>query len=195
MRIGKSNRKTKETQIEVEVDLDGGQLAQIGTGIGFFDHMLEAFAKNAGIGLKVSAQGDLKTGAHHTIEDIGICVGEAVAQALGDKKGINRYGFFILPMDDALAQVALDFGGRAYCRADAKFSEQSIGGVETGAFPEFFSGFAQGARANVNAKCAEGENGHHKLEALFKAFGRALKAAVAQDEKAKGQVPSTKGVI
>lgn len=195
MRNGKSIRKTRETQIEVEVEFDGGQYAQINTGIGFFDHMLEAFAKNAGIGLKVSAQGDLKTGAHHTIEDTGICVGEAVVQALGDKKGIARYGFFMLPMDDALAQVALDFGGRAFCKTEAKFAEQTIGGFETEGFPEFFSGFAQGARANVNAKCIEGENGHHKIEALFKAFGRALGMAVAEDAKAAGVVPSTKGVI
>lgn len=195
MRNGKSIRKTKETQIEVEVEIDGRQYSQIGTGMGFFDHMLEAFAKNAGIGLKVSAQGDLKTGAHHTVEDIGICVGEAVAQALGDRRGINRYGFFMLPMDDALAQAALDFGGRAYCRVDAKFAEQTIGGFETEGFPEFFSGFAQGARANVNAKCIEGENDHHKLEALFKAFGRALRMAAAEDAKAAGAVPSTKGVI
>jgi len=195
MRNGKSTRRTLETQIDVEMELDGAQYAQIDTGIGFFDHMLEAFAKNAGIGLKVTAKGDLKTGAHHTIEDAGICIGEAIAQALGEKKGIARYGFFILPMDDALATVALDFGGRAFCKTDAKFPEKEIGGFETESFGEFFSGFAQGARANVNAKCNEGENSHHKLEALFKAFGRALKMAVAEDEKSAGVVPSTKGVI
>ncbi len=195
MRKGKSGRKTKETQIAVEVELDGRQYAQIETGIGFFDHMLEAFAKNAGIGLKVSAKGDLKTGAHHAIEDAGICIGEAAAKALGDKKGVARYGFSILPMDDALAQVALDFGGRAFCKVEAKFKKQSIGGFETEAVPEFFSGFAQGARANVNAKCNEGDNDHHKIESMFKAFGKAVRMACEIDPRQQGKIPSTKGVI
>ncbi len=195
MRIGKVERKTKETAIQVEVNLDKAGESVVETGIGFFDHMLTAFAKNAGIGLRVSASGDLKTGAHHTIEDVGICIGEAVAKALGEKRGINRYGFFVLPMDDALAQAAVDFGGRVYCKVDAEFKAKAIGGFEIEAVPEFFSGFAQGARANVNVKCIEGNNDHHKIEAMFKAFGRAVGMAVAVDERAAGEVPSTKGVL
>jgi imidazoleglycerol phosphate dehydratase HisB len=194
-RKASASRKTKETVIEVELELESAKDAQVETGIGFFDHMLCAFAKNAGVGLKVRAVGDLKTGAHHTIEDVGICIGEAVAAALDEKRGISRYGFFVLPMDDALASAAVDFGGRAYCKVDAKFAAKMIGGFEIEAVPEFFAGFAQGARANVNVKCLEGENDHHKIEAMFKAFGRAVRQAVAVDSGMAGSIPSTKGVI
>jgi len=185
-------RNTKETQISIEINLDGSGKSQIETGIAFFDHMLDQIARHGGIDLNIKTQGDLKVDEHHTIEDTGIALGESFAQALGDKKGIERYGF-TLPMDDALAQVALDFGGRSWLVWEAEFKREMIGQMPTEMFYHFFKSFADGAKANLNIK-AEGTNEHHKIESIFKAFAKATKMAVKRDAD-KMILPSTKGTL
>lgn len=185
-------RSTNETDITVELNLDGKGNAAIKTGLGFFDHMLEQIAKHGKIDLKIACKGDLHIDEHHTIEDTAITLGEAFAKALGDKMGIERYGF-CLPMDDCLAQVALDFGGRSWIEWDAKFSREKIGDMPTEMFFHFFKSFSDAARCNINIK-AEGENEHHKIEAIFKAFAKALKSAVKRDP-GNMQLPSTKGAL
>lgn len=185
-------RVTKETKVSVALDLDGEGIANIRTGIAFFDHMLEQIARHGLIDLAITVEGDLEVDEHHTIEDTGLALGEAIAAALGRKTGIERYGF-CLPMDDCLAQVALDLGGRSYLNWSAEFNREYIGKMPTEMFAHFFRSFADGARANLNIK-AEGINEHHKIEAIFKAFARALKAAVQRDPE-KMLLPSTKGMI
>lgn len=186
-------RNTKETKISIELNLDGKGNSEISTGLEFFDHMLDQIAKHGGFDLKITCQGDLEIDEHHTIEDTGIALGEAFLLALGDKKGINRYGF-LLPMDDCLAQVALDFGGRNWIVWDAEFKREMIGKVPTEMFFHFFKSFSDASKSNLNIRC-EGDNEHHKIEAIFKAFAKSLKIATAIDLKNPDVLPSTKGTI
>jgi len=185
-------RTTKETDISISLNLDGKGLAHIETGLGFFDHMLEQIARHGNIDLTIKAKGDLHIDEHHTIEDTGLALGEAMAKALADKRGMERYGF-CLPMDDCLAQVAIDFGGRNWLVWDAKFNREKIGEMPTEMFFHFFKSFSDAAKCNLNIK-AEGENEHHKIEAIFKAFAKAIKMAVRRDPS-NLQLPSTKGVL
>ena len=190
-RTGRVHRKTSETDILVEVNLDESGGSNISTGVGFFDHMLEQIARHGGIRMTVEVKGDLHIDEHHTIEDSGIALGEAFLQALGQKKGISRYGF-MLPMDDCLAQAAIDFGGRPWLVWDADFKRERVGDMPTEMFYHFFKSFSDSAKCNLNIR-AEGENEHHKIEAIFKAFARAIKMAVKRGETTG--IPSTKGVI
>jgi imidazoleglycerol-phosphate dehydratase / histidinol-phosphatase len=186
-------RKTKETDIFVKVKLDGEGKADIETGIGFFDHMLEQIAKHAHIDLEIKVQGDLHIDEHHSIEDTGIALGEAFLKALGNKRGIERYGHYALPMDDCLAQVALDFSGRPWLVWKATFQREKVGGMPTEMFEHFFKSFSDTAKCNLNIQ-AEGTNEHHKIEAIFKGFARAVKMAVKRDFNHM-ELPSTKGVL
>lgn len=185
-------RITKETSISIELNLDGKGNSKISTGLAFFDHMLEQISKHGNIDLNIDAKGDLQIDEHHTIEDIGIALGEAFLKALGDKKGIERYGF-LLPMDDCLAQVALDFGGRNWIVWEAEFKREKIGEMPTEMFFHFFKSFSDASKCNLNIK-AEGTNEHHKIEAIFKAFAKAIKIAVKRDPN-NMSLPSTKGVL
>lgn len=189
-RIGTVKRKTNETDIDITVNLDGSGKAEISTGIVFFDHMLEQIAKHGQVDLKIKTIGDLEVDEHHTIEDTAIALGEAFSKALGDKRGIERYGF-CLPMDDALAQVALDFGGRNWIVWEAEFKREMIGKMPTEMFYHFFKSFSDSAKCNLNIS-VKGDNEHHKIEGVFKAFAKALKMAVKKDGD---QLPSTKGVL
>ena len=190
-RRAKRIRKTKETNIEIAINLDGNGVSDISTGMGFFDHMLEQISKHSGIDLGIKVQGDLEIDEHHTIEDVAITLGETFAEALGSKKGIERYGF-LLPMDDCLAQVAIDFGGRSWLVWNADFKREMIGDMPTEMFMHFFKSFSEGAKCNLNIK-AEGVNEHHKIESIFKALARAIKMAVKQTTNYK--IPSTKGIL
>lgn len=185
-------RKTKETNIEITIDLDGTGISTISTGLNFFDHMLEQISKHGMIDLTISCKGDLHVDEHHTIEDVGIALGEVFSKALGNKRGIERYGF-CLPMDDCLAQVALDFGGRNWIEWNAGFKREKVGDVPTEMFFHFFKSFSDAAKCNLNIK-ADGENEHHKIESIFKAFAKAMKTAVKLD-KQNYNLPSTKGVL
>ena len=185
-------RKTNETSIEITLDLDGSGKASIKTGLNFFDHMLDQIARHGGMDLEIIAQGDLHIDEHHTIEDTGIALGEAFALALGNKLGIERYGF-CLPMDDCLAQVAIDFGGRNWIVWDATFKREKVGDMPTEMFFHFFKSFSDASKCNLNIK-AEGDNEHHKIEAIFKAFAKTLKMAVKRDAE-KLILPSTKGML
>lgn len=190
-RTAKIERNTSETKITVEINLDGEGKSVISTGIGFFDHMLEQISKHGGVDLNVNVKGDLYVDEHHTMEDVAIALGEAFRAALGEKKGIARYGF-LLPMDDCLAQVALDFGGRSWLVWEADFKREMIGGMPTEMFMHFFKSFSDGAQCNLNMK-AEGTNEHHKIEAIFKGFARAIRMAIAQTTDFS--IPSTKGIL
>jgi imidazoleglycerol-phosphate dehydratase/histidinol-phosphatase len=185
-------RKTKETNIKVSLNLDGKGQSEFDTGLGFFDHMLEQIAKHAGIQLSVTVNGDLEVDEHHTIEDTALALGAAFKEALGDKRGIERYGF-ALPMDDCSAQVLIDFGGRPWLVWDAKFSREKVGDMPTEMFKHFFKSFSDAAMCNLNIK-AEGDNEHHKIEGIFKALARAIKMAIKRDIF-NFELPSTKGVI
>ena len=191
-RTSKVTRKTNETDIQVEVNLDGSGNSEISTGLHFFDHMLEQISKHGNLDLKIKVNGDLNVDEHHTIEDTGIVLGEAILKALGKKKGIERYGF-LLPMDDCLSQVAIDFGGRPWLVWEADFSRETIGDVPTEMFFHFFKSFTDSAKCNLNIK-AEGENEHHKIESIFKAFAKAIKMAVNQSD-INFNLPSTKGSL
>ena len=184
-------RKTSETNILLQLNLDGNGKSDISTGLGFFDHMLEQIARHGNIDLYIKSKGDLHVDEHHTIEDVGILLGEAFSQTLGEKKGIERYGF-LLPMDDCLAQVAIDFGGRPWLVWSVDFKREYVGKLPTEMFMHFFKSFSDGAKCNLNIK-AEGSNEHHKIEAIFKAFARAIKIAVIRGES--GIIPSTKGTL
>ena len=190
-RVSEVIRTTKETEISVQINLDGSGKSKMNTGLGFFDHMLEQIAKHGNIDLNINVKGDLFVDEHHTIEDVGIALGEAFTQALGSKKGITRYGF-LLPMDDCLSQVAIDFGGRSWLVWEAKFNREKIGEMPTEMFSHFFKSFCDGAKCNLNIK-SEGENEHHKIESIFKAFAKALKMAVKKTENFN--IPSTKGTL
>ncbi|MBA4405718.1 imidazoleglycerol-phosphate dehydratase HisB [bacterium] len=187
------SRKTNETDIKIKLDLDLTGKSRIKTGIGFFDHMLEQLAKHSNIYLEIKVKGDLYIDEHHSVEDVGIALGEALSIALGDRRGIERFGF-MLPMDDALAQCAIDLGGRSYLSFDCKFKRDKVGEFPTELFKEFFRGLSIGLRANIHIK-AQGENDHHKAEAIFKAFARALNNAFKFDSRNMGSLPSTKGLI
>ncbi|WP_113662183.1 bifunctional histidinol-phosphatase/imidazoleglycerol-phosphate dehydratase HisB [Pedobacter nanyangensis] len=191
-RTVKHERKTNETDISITLDLDGTGKAKIDTGLNFFDHMLDQIARHGGMDLEIIAKGDLHIDEHHTVEDTGIALGEAFAKAIGNKLGIERYGF-CLPMDDCLAQVAIDFGGRNWIVWEADFKRERVGDVPTEMFFHFFKSFSDAAKCNLNVK-AEGENEHHKIEAIFKAFAKAIKMAVKRDAE-KMVLPSTKGVL
>ncbi|AZA76479.1 bifunctional histidinol-phosphatase/imidazoleglycerol-phosphate dehydratase HisB [Chryseobacterium sp. G0186] len=192
MRNAKVYRKTNETEIEIEVNIDGSGKSEISTGLHFFDHMLEQIARHGNMDLTIKVDGDLAVDEHHTIEDTGIVLGEAIVKALGKKKGIERYGF-LLPMDDCLSQVAIDFGGRSWLVWDAEFKREKIGDVPTEMFFHFFKSFTDSSKSNLNIK-AEGENEHHKIESIFKAFAKAVKMAVNQSD-ANYNLPSTKGSL
>ena len=186
-------RKTKETDIYVELNLDGTGITEIDTGLGFFDHMLDQIGKHGEFDLVIKVRGDLRVDEHHTIEDTGIALGDAFARALEHKKGIQRYGF-LLPMDDALAQAAVDFGGRPWLEWNANFTREKVGDMPTEMFFHFFKSFSDHAKCNLNISAA-GKNEHHKIESIFKAFARALKMAVLRDENRINRIPSTKGTF
>lgn len=190
-RVGKVSRKTSETSINVYLDLDGEGKSEISTGLGFYDHMLEQISRHGNMDLLIKTEGDLHIDEHHTIEDTAIALGKAFYQAIGSKKGIERYGF-MLPMDDCLAQVAIDFGGRPWIEWEATFTREKIGDVPTELFYHFFKSFSDNAMCNLNIK-AEGSNEHHKIESIFKAFAKAIKMAVKQNGEFR--IPSTKGVL
>lgn len=191
-RLIQHRRNTNETKISIELNLDGTGKSQIGTGLNFFDHMLEQLSRHSGIDIFIKADGDLHIDEHHTIEDTGIALGEAFLLALGNKKGIERYGF-TLPMDDCLAQVAIDFGGRNWLVWDTAFNREKIGDVPTEMFEHFFKSFSDAAKCNLNIK-AEGTNEHHKIESIFKALAKSIKMAIKRDAT-NMQLPSTKGVL
>ena len=194
MRIGKINRKTNETRVDVEINLDGGGKAEISSGIGFFNHMLNLFAAHGKFDLKVICAGDLEVDGHHSIEDIGISLGAALKAALGDKRGITRYGTFFLPMDETLALVSLDISGRPFLVCEVGELAPMIGDFDTELVGEFLRAFAFNAGITLHVKILYGKNSHHKVEAIFKALGHALETAVTIDAKIKG-VPSTKGTL
>jgi imidazoleglycerol-phosphate dehydratase len=195
MRKATIERKTGETQISVTVDLDGTGACQIATGIGFFDHMLTLFTRHALIDLTVAAKGDLDVDFHHTVEDTGIAIGQAVAQALGDRKGITRYASLDLPMDETLTRVALDISGRPYLVFRTTFSQPKIGEFDTELVREWFQAFAMNAAVTLHVETLYGENNHHISESCFKGLARALRAAVAIDPRQAGRIPSTKGSL
>jgi len=187
-------RKTKETDIKIGVNINGTGKYEINTGIGFFNHMLELFSKHSLIDLRVEVKGDLNIDEHHTVEDVGIVLGQALKEALGDKKGIRRYGF-LLPMDESLAEVAIDLGGRPYLVFDVPFKRDQIGDMPTELFEDFFKALSDNLCANIHVNLRYGRNDHHKAEAVFKAFAKALKFAVDKDPRAKDLLPSTKGKL
>lgn len=186
-------RKTGETEISVELNLDGGEAA-ISTGVGFFDHMLELVARHGRLGLRVRAAGDLETGAHHTVEDVGIAFGRALDEALGDRAGIRRYGHAVVPMDETLGEAAIDISGRPFCRFQSDLPPVTIAGFDAELAEEFFRAVASAARLTLHVETRYGSNAHHLVEAAFKAFARALREAVAIDPE-EGGVPSTKGTL
>jgi imidazoleglycerol-phosphate dehydratase len=188
-------RRTKETQIAVRLGLEGRGRYAIRTGIRFLDHMLELFARHGAFDLRVEARGDLDVDQHHTVEDIGIALGEAVSQAVGTRRGINRAGYFVMPMDETLAVAAVDLGGRPHAVVDLKVKVVRVGDLQTELVHDFFDGFALGARANVHVKVLYGRSSHHHIEAVFKAFARALRVACSKDKKLARMLPSTKGLL
>ncbi len=194
-RMAEVKRKTGETDIEMTLNLDGTGQADVTTGVGFLDHMLHALARHARFDLVVRARGDLHIDEHHTVEDVGIVLGRALAEALGDRKGITRMGHAIVPMDEALALVAVDFGGRGYFVFEGQFSTDRIGQVGTSLIPHFLESVAHEGRLNLHARLLAGVDDHHRAEALFKALARAMDMAVRRDERLGGQAPSTKGTL
>jgi imidazoleglycerol-phosphate dehydratase len=193
-RVGAVERKTRETTIAVRLDLDGSGTADVATGLGFFDHMLELLAGHGLFDLAVQASGDLHTGGHHTVEDVGICLGTALTEAIGDKRGINRYGSMLTPMDEALVLVALDLSGRPYFAYEGGPAGESIAGFDAGLVAEFFRALVNNARLTLHVRVLAGGDVHHTIEAVFKGFGKALRQAVSLDPRAAG-IPSTKGVL
>jgi imidazoleglycerol-phosphate dehydratase len=193
-RAARVERRTRETDVTVSLGLDGGAICDISTGIGFLDHMLELFAAHGRFDLEVKAVGDLQTGGHHTVEDVGICLGSAVAEALGDNRGIVRYGSVQLPMDESLALVSLDISGRPFLAYNVDLSHAHIGGFDTDLALEFFQAFVNNARMTLHIRLLAGSNPHHIIEAVFKGFGRALDQATRIDPRVH-DVPSTKGVL
>ena len=188
-------RKTNETDILIRLNLDGRGTSRIQTGIRFFDHMLELVARHGAFDLTLQAKGDLDVDQHHTVEDTGIVLGEAVLKALGTKRGILRAGYFLMPMDETLAAAAVDLSGRPYCICHAKIAAHRVGDLQTELLEDFFQGFAQAARANVHLRALYGRSSHHQVEAIFKAFARALRFAVSRDKRLRNVLPSTKGLL
>ncbi len=195
MRCSKIKRDTLETQVSVSLDLDGSGSAKLATGLPFLDHMLDQVARHGMIDLEIAAKGDLHIDAHHTVEDVGISLGRAVAEAVGDKRGIRRYGHAYVPLDEALSRVVIDFSGRPGLVYQLKFSRAWIGEFDVDLVREFFQGFANHAQATLHIDNLRGDNAHHQCETVFKAFGRALRMAVEPDPRAAGAVPSTKGSL
>ena len=195
MRRGVIERQTTETSISITLTLDGRGRYDVRTGIRFLDHMLELFTRHGGFDLRLRAEGDLDVDQHHTVEDIGIALGEAVEAALGSRRGINRAGYFVMPMDESIGVVAIDLGGRAHAVVDSRVRMQKVGDLQAELLTDFFEGFARGARANVHLKVLYGRSDHHKVEALFKAFGRALRMACSRDRRLAKVMPSTKGLL
>ncbi len=195
MRRATVNRVTNETAIALRLTLDGKGRYDVHTGIRFLDHMLELFARHGGFDLTIDASGDLDVDQHHTVEDLGIALGEAVSAALGNRRGINRAGYFIMPMDETLAVAAIDLGGRIHTVVDLKLKVRAVGDLQAELVTDFFEGFAQGARANVHVKVLYGRSSHHHIEAVFKAFARALRVACARDPRLARMLPSTKGLL
>jgi imidazoleglycerol-phosphate dehydratase len=195
VRRGVIDRRTTETSIALTIGLEGKGRYQVSTGIRFLDHMLELFARHGAFDLKVKAVGDLDVDQHHTVEDLGIALGEAVSAALGNRRGINRAGYFVMPMDETLAVAAIDLGGRPHAAVDLKVTIERVGDLQTELVHDFFEGFAIGARANVHVKVLYGRSSHHHVEAVFKAFARALRVAVARDKRLAKMLPSTKGLL
>ena len=195
MRTADICRKTNETDIKLKLDVDGEGRYQVSTGIRFFDHMLELFARHGAFDLELACKGDLDVDQHHTVEDVGIALGEAFDRALGDRKGILRAGYFLMPMDETLGLAAIDFGGRADSVVETKVRVRLVGDLQSELVQDFFEGFARGARANVHVKVMYGRSNHHKIEALFKAFARAVRGACWRDERLAEMLPSTKGLL
>ena len=195
MRRGVVDRQTKETGIAVRLALDGRGRYQVSTGIRFLDHMLELVARHGGFDLDVDAKGDLDVDQHHTVEDLGIALGEAVSAALGSRRGINRAGYFVMPMDETLGVAAIDLSGRPRAVVELRLKVSRVGDLQSELLTDFFEGFAQGARANVHLKVLYGRSSHHQIEALFKAFARALRMACARDRRLAKVMPSTKGLL
>ena len=195
MRRATIERNTTETRIRLRLELDGRGRYDVRTGIRFLDHMLELFARHGGFDLTVAATGDLDVDAHHTVEDVGIALGEAVAAALGSKRGINRAGYFVMPMDETLAVAAIDLSGRPFAVIDLNLAVEKVGDLPAELVQDFFEGFAAAARANVHLKVLYGRSSHHQIEALFKAFARALRVACSKDRRLRKMLPSTKGLL
>lgn len=194
-RSARIERKTNETDIRLLLKIDGRGAYKVATGIRFFDHMLELFARHGGFDLDLSCKGDLDVDQHHTVEDVGIALGEAFEQALGDKKGILRAGYFLMPMDETLGLAAIDFGGRTAAIVEPKVKVRYVGDLQSELVFDFFEGFARGAHANVHLKVLYGRSSHHKIESLFKAFARALRVACSKDKRLAKMLPSTKGLL
>ena len=188
-------RNSTETRIELHLTLEGRGQYKVSTGIRFFDHMLELFTRHGGFDLDLTCKGDLDVDQHHTVEDVGIALGEAVARAIGDKRGINRAGYFLMPMDETLAIAAIDLSGRTAYAVDTKVRTRLVGDLQSELVTDFFEGFARGAHANVHVKTMNGRSNHHKIEAIFKAFARALRVAVSRDTQLAEMLPSTKGLL
>jgi len=195
MRRANLRRTTKETDIRLSLNLDGQGKSRITTGIRFFDHMLEQVARHGALDLHLSARGDLDVDQHHSVEDVGIALGEGVKKALRSKRGILRAGYFLMPMDDCLAAAALDFSGRAYCVCDFRISAPRVGDFQTELMEDFFRAFAQAAGANVHLRLVYGRSSHHQVESIFKAFAKALRFAVSRDKQLRRLLPSTKGLL
>jgi len=195
MRRATVNRRTRETDIRLTLAIEGRGRYDVSTGIRFLDHMLELVARHGAFDLRIEADGDLDVDQHHTVEDLGIALGEAVSQALGTRKGINRAGYFVMPMDETLAVAAVDLGGRPHAVVDVNVKAARVGDLQTELVDDFFEGFAIGARANVHVKVLYGRSSHHKIEAVFKAFARALRVACAKDKRLAAMLPSTKGLL
>ena len=194
-RTASIHRKTTETDIRLRLNLDGRGKSDVSTGIRFLDHMLVLVARHGAFDLGIAAKGDLDVDQHHTVEDVGITLGEAVQKALGSKRGILRAGYFLMPMDETLAAAAIDLSGRPHCVVSAQISAARVGDFQVGLLEDFFQGFAQAARANVHLRCLYGRSSHHQVEAMFKAFARALRFAVSRDKRLKHVLPSTKELL
>ena len=195
MRKARIHRKTAETDIHIDLNIEGRGKYEVATGIRFLDHMLELFTRHGGFNLKIVACGDLDVDQHHTVEDLGIALGEVFDRALGDRRGILRAGYFLMPMDETLGLAAVDFGGRAVAVVETKVRFSRVGDLQTELVRDFFEGFARGARANIHVRVLYGRSSHHKIEALFKAFARALRVACSKDKQLGKMLPSTKGLL
>jgi len=195
VRRGVIDRRTSETRVRIRLNLDGRGRYEVQTGIRFLDHMLELVARHGAFDLTIEAAGDLDVDQHHTVEDVGIALGEAVSAAVGNRRGINRAGYFVMPMDETLGVAAIDLGGRPHAVVDLRLKTRLVGDLQSELVADFFEGFAIGARANVHLKVLYGRSSHHQVEALFKAFGRALRVACARDRRLAKTLPSTKGLL
>ncbi len=195
MRRARIERRTTETQITVRLGIEGQGRYEVSTGIRFLDHMLELVARHGAFDLRIDAAGDLDVDQHHTVEDVGIALGEAVAKAVGTRRGINRAGYFVMPMDETLGVAAIDLGGRPHAVVDLRLRVRLVGDLQSELLHDFFEGFALGARANVHVKVLYGRSSHHQVEAIFKAFARALRVACDKDDRMAKRLPSTKGLL